>query len=40
MWGIRPGLMVTAVIPEQVSWIVEVLPVSFSNCEFGVLCQK
>jgi hypothetical protein len=32
--------MVTAVIPEQVSWNVEVLPVSFSNGEFGFLCQK
>jgi len=32
--------MVTAVIPEQVSQDVEVLPVSFSNGEFGFLCQK
>jgi hypothetical protein len=30
--------MVTTVIPEQVSWNVEVLPVSFSNGQFGFLC--
>ena len=38
--GVRSCLMVTAVIPEQVSWNVGVLPVSFSNGEFGFLCQK
>jgi hypothetical protein len=32
--------MVTSVIPEQVSQNVEILPVSFSNGEFGFLCQK
>jgi hypothetical protein len=32
--------MVTTVILEQVSWNVEVLPVSFSNGEFGFLCPK
>jgi hypothetical protein len=40
MWGIRSGLMVTALIPEQVSLNFEVLPVGFSNYEFGFLCQK
>jgi len=32
--------MVTTVILEQVSWNVEVLPVSFSDGQFGFLCQK
>jgi len=38
--GVRSCLMVTEVIPEQVSENVEVLTVSFSNGEFGFLCQK
>jgi len=38
--GVRSCLMVTAVIPEQVSRNVEVLPERFSNGEFGFLCQK
>ena len=38
--GVRSGLMITAVIPEQVLWNVEVLPVSFSNGKCGFLCQK
>lgn len=37
---VRSGLMVTAIITEQVSWSVEVLPLSFSNGEFGFLCEK
>jgi hypothetical protein len=37
--GVRFCLMINVLIPKQVSWNVEVLPVSYSNGKFRILCQ-